>query len=90
MSGATAVLRNGASIVDALTGTDHKRIGLATTATAFAFFLIGGSLALLMRSELASPGMDIVSEGTYNELFTIHGSTMFFLFAAPAAVALGV
>ncbi|HEU4803531.1 MAG TPA: cbb3-type cytochrome c oxidase subunit I [Solirubrobacterales bacterium] len=91
MSGATAVLRNGsASIVDALTGTDHKRIGLATTATAFAFFLIGGSLALLMRSELASPGMDIVSEGTYNELFTIHGSTMFFLFAAPAAVAIGV
>ena len=91
MSGATVALRNGrASLVDALTGTDHKRIGLATVATAIGFFFVGGILALVMRTELASPGMDIVSEGTYNELFTIHGSTMFFLFAVPAAVGIGV
>jgi cytochrome c oxidase subunit I len=72
------------------TATDHKRIGIATCVTAFAFFLVGGSLALLMRTELAEPGMQVVSQGTYNQLFTIHGSTMFFLFAAPVAMGVGL
>ena len=54
------------------------------------FFFIGGVLALVMRTELAEPGMQIVSQGTYNELFTIHGSTMFFLFAVPMSVAVGI
>ncbi len=91
MSGATATLRDGrGSLIDALTGTDHKRIGIATTATAIGFFFVGGILALLMRTELAAPGMQLVSQDTYNELFTVHGSTMFFLFAAPAAVGIGV
>jgi cytochrome c oxidase subunit 1 len=77
-------------LVAAATGTDHKRIGAATVLTALGFFFVGGVLALVMRTELAAPGMQIVSHGTYNELFTIHGSTMFFLFAAPVAVGVGI
>src|SRR5205814_4802897 len=47
--------------------------------TAFAFFLIGGVLALLMRAELAEPGMQLVSRASYNQLFTMHGSVMIYL-----------
>ena len=91
MSGAVTALRSGrGSLLDSVTGTDHKRIGVATTATAVGFFFAGGILALLMRTELAEPGMQVVGQGTYNELFTIHGSTMIFLFAVPAAVGIGV
>jgi cytochrome c oxidase subunit 1 len=86
----TLAIPGGRSLIDAVAGTDHKRVGLATTGTAIGFFFAGGVLALLMRTELAAPGMQVVSQDTYNELFTIHGSTMFFLFAAPAAVGIGV
>jgi len=70
--------------------TDHKRIALRMLAVSFAFFLAGGVLALLMRSELADPGLQLVSRDTYNQLFTMHGSTMIFLVLFPAALALGV
>jgi cytochrome c oxidase subunit 1 len=70
------------------TTTDHKRIGIAYMATAFAFYLLGGVLALFIRAELASPGRQLVSNGTYNELFTMHGSIMLFLFAGPFAFGL--
>src|SRR5687767_11049291 len=53
--------------------------------TAFAFFLFGGVLALLIRAELAQPGRDLVGESAYNQLFTMHGSIMMFLFAVPMA-----
>jgi cytochrome c oxidase subunit 1 len=79
-----------ATVLDLVASTDHKRIGLATVGTAFAFFLIGGTLAVLMRTELAAPGLQVLSEDLYNQVFTAHGSTMFYLFAAPAAVGLGV
>ena len=91
MTGAGAAIADRRSgPIAALTGTDHKRIGAATAFTALGFFFIGGVLALVMRTELAAPGMQIVSQGTYNELFTIHGSTMFFLFAVPMSVAVGI
>jgi cytochrome c oxidase subunit I len=70
--------------------TDHKRIALHMLAVAFGFFLVGGVLALVMRSELASPDLQLVSRDTYNQLFTMHGSTMIFLVLMPAALALGV
>jgi cytochrome c oxidase subunit 1 len=70
--------------------TDHKRIGLRLSVYAFVFFLVGGVLALFMRAELARPGLQVVSEHTYNELFTMHGSTMLYLVAVPLALALGV
>jgi cytochrome c oxidase subunit I len=71
-----------------LTSTDHKRIGVSYMVTAFAFFLLGGALAGLIRLELFSPGLDVVDEGTYNELFTMHGSIMLFLFLGPFAFGL--
>jgi cytochrome c oxidase subunit I len=71
-----------------LTTTDHKRIGLAYMVTAFAFFMLGGALAMAMRTELAEPGMAITEESTYNQWFTMHGSIMMFLFIGPFAFGL--
>jgi cytochrome c oxidase subunit 1 len=71
-----------------LTTTDHKRIGLAYMVTAFAFFMVGGALALGMRAELSEPGLQVVDENTYNEWFTMHGSIMVFLFLGPFAFGL--
>ncbi len=71
-----------------LTTTDHKRIGIAYMVTAFAFFLLGGALAMVIRAELAEPGTQFVGEGRYNELFTMHGSIMLFLFLGPFAFGL--
>lgn len=79
-----------ATLLELLTSTDHKRIGLITSVTAFGFFLLGGALALTMRAELAEPGLQFLSEHTYNQLFTIHGSTMFYLFAAPVVLGVGL
>jgi cytochrome c oxidase subunit I len=72
-----------------LTTTDHKRIGIAYMVTAYAFFLVGGALAMLIRTELAEPGSGLLSQGRYNEMFTMHGSIMLFLFLGPFAFGLG-
>jgi cytochrome c oxidase subunit I len=72
-------------LVGWFTTTDHKKIGILYMVTAFAFFLLGGVLALLIRAELAQPGRDLVGESAYNQLFTMHGSIMMFLFAVPMA-----
>ena len=66
-----------------LTTTDHKKIGAMYITTAFGFFLLGGIFALIIRSELALPGIQFVDPETYNQLFTIHGTTMIFLFVMP-------
>ena len=71
-----------------LTTTDHKAIGLSYMVTSFAFFLLGGVLALVMRAELAQPEMQVVSTDIYNQLFTMHGSIMMFLFLGPFAFGL--
>ncbi|MFR0356455.1 aa3-type cytochrome oxidase subunit I [Streptomyces sediminimaris] len=73
----------GQVVVDWLTTTDHKKIGHLYLITSFAFFLIGGVMALLMRAELARPGLQIVSAYQFNELFTMHGTVMLLLFATP-------
>ncbi|MGH9228839.1 MAG: cytochrome c oxidase subunit I [Acidimicrobiales bacterium] len=71
-----------------LTSTDHKRIGISYMVTAYAFFLVGGALAVIIRSELYQPGQQVVSQGRYNEIFTMHGSIMLFLFLGPFAFGL--
>jgi cytochrome c oxidase subunit I len=71
-----------------LVTTDHKRIGISYMATAYVFFLIGGALAGVIRTELYSPGRQLVSQGRYNEMFTMHGSIMLFLFLGPFAFGL--
>ncbi|HSH21366.1 MAG TPA: cbb3-type cytochrome c oxidase subunit I, partial [Candidatus Caenarcaniphilales bacterium] len=70
-------------IYDWLTTTDHKKIGALYVATSFLFFLLGGVFALFIRGELAVPGLQFVDPETYNQLFTIHGTTMVFLFVMP-------
>ena len=66
-----------------LTTTDHKRIGILYITAAFGFFLAGGVMALLIRTELTSPGLQVVNEQTYNQLFTMHGTVMMLLFGTP-------
>ena len=66
-----------------LTTVDHKRIGVLYMVTALAFFVGGGILALLMRAQLATPAESFITKNSYNELFTIHGTTMIFLFIVP-------
>jgi cytochrome c oxidase subunit 1 len=75
----------GQKIVKVITTTDHKTIGLLYLTTSFFFFLAAGFMAMLMRAELARPGLQFLSLEQYNELFTMHGSIMMFLFAPPAA-----
>ncbi len=66
-----------------LTTVDHKRIGVLYGVTAFAFFLLGGLEALVIRLQLAGPGQHVVSAEMYNALFTMHGTTMIFLAIMP-------
>ena len=73
-----------------LASTDHKSIGRRLIGASFAFFLAGGVMALLMRSELAQPGLQVMGEDTYNQLFSMHGSVMIYLFMTPIGLALGV
>ncbi|WP_329141102.1 aa3-type cytochrome oxidase subunit I [Streptomyces sp. NBC_00670] len=73
----------GERVRDYLTTTDHKKIGNLYLVTSFSFFLLAGLLAMLMRAELARPGLQIVTEHQYNQLFTIHGTIMMLLFATP-------
>src|SRR4051794_28262723 len=70
-------------IYEWLTTTDHKKIGAMYVTTAFGFFILGGIMALVIRSELAFPGVQFVDPETYNQLFTMHGTTMIFLFVMP-------
>jgi cytochrome c oxidase subunit 1 len=71
-----------------VTTTDHKKIGLLYMVTAFLFFLLGGFLAELMRTQLAVPNNTFAARDTYNQWFTLHGSIMLFLFAGPFAFGL--
>ncbi len=67
--------------------TDAKQIGLMYLVTSFIFFLVGGFLALLMRAELARPGLQFLSLEQYNQLFTMHGTIMLLFFATPIVFA---
>ncbi|MGS2586241.1 aa3-type cytochrome oxidase subunit I [Streptomyces hebeiensis] len=73
----------GSRLRNYLTTTDHKTIGSMYLVTSFGFFLLAGALAMLMRAELARPGLQVVSNEQYNQLFTIHGTIMMLLFATP-------
>jgi cytochrome c oxidase subunit 1 len=74
----------GRTVVRWVTTTDHKIIGNLYFISSFIFFLIGGLMALLIRAELFSPGLQIVKDPEqYNELFTMHGTIMLLLFATP-------
>ncbi|MGW4423039.1 aa3-type cytochrome oxidase subunit I [Streptosporangium sp. NPDC004631] len=78
-----APTRKGSVIAKWLSSTDHKIIGHLYLITSFAFFLIGGVMALIMRAELAQPGLQITSAEQFNQLFTMHGTVMLLMFATP-------
>ncbi|MCH5642986.1 MULTISPECIES: cytochrome c oxidase subunit I [unclassified Gordonia (in: high G+C Gram-positive bacteria)] len=69
-----------------ITTTDHKLIGMMYITACFAFFLIGGLMALLMRGELAHPGMQFLSTEQFNQLFTMHGTVMLLMYATPIVI----
>ncbi len=73
----------GQRIVKVITTTDHKVIGNLYFVTSFAFFLMAGIMALIIRANLAQPGSQVVSDDMYNQLFTMHGTIMLLLFATP-------
>jgi cytochrome c oxidase subunit 1 len=76
----------GKNFVKWITSTDHKTIGYMYLITTFAWFLIGGLLALFLRAELSRPGMQFLSNEQYNQIFTMHGTIMLLMFATPLFV----
>src|SRR5919108_4974630 len=72
-----------------VTTTDHKKIGILYLINSFIFFFLGGLLALGVRVELAQPGLQFVTDQTYNELFTMHATFMIFLFIIPILAGFG-
>jgi cytochrome c oxidase subunit 1 len=77
----------GSALARMLRTTDAKQIGMMYLVTSFGFFFVGGLMALLMRGELARPGMQFLSPEQYNQLFTMHGTIMLLLFATPIVFA---
>src|SRR5690606_8554971 len=69
---------------------NHKQLARRYLYTAFAFFALGGVMALLMRLQLVVPENDLVGNALYNQLFTMHGSTMMFFFAVPVVEAVAM
>lgn len=76
-------------IYDWITTVDHKKIGIMYVISSFMFFLVGGLLALVIRSELAAPGLQFVTAEQYNSVFGLHAINMIFLFVMPMMTGLG-
>jgi cytochrome c oxidase subunit 1 len=79
-----------AGVWGALTTVDHKVIGRRYIITAFVFLFLAGILAIIMRLQLAQPNGKLLTPELYNQLFTMHGTTMMFLFAVPVMEAFAV
>jgi cytochrome c oxidase subunit 1 len=84
------VWRDKPGLLGWITTVDHKRVGRRYIATAFVFLLLGGVLALLMRLQLARPESGLIGADRYNQIFSMHGTTMMFLFAVPVMEAMAV
>jgi cytochrome c oxidase subunit I+III len=82
--------RDKPGLIGWITTVDHKRVGRRYIATAFVFLLLGGVLALLMRLQLARPESGLIGPDRYNQIFSMHGTTMMFLFAVPVMEAMAV
>ncbi len=85
-----AVWRNRTGFIGWLTTTDHKSIAKRYVATAFIFFLLAGLEAATMRAQLSRPENGFLGPDTYNQFFTMHGTTMMFLFAVPVMIGVGL
>jgi cytochrome c oxidase subunit I+III len=82
--------RSGPGLLGWLSDTDHKSVGKRYIVTALVFFLLGGIEAALMRIQLARPENALLDPDRYNQIFTMHGTTMMFLFAVPILTAAGL
>ena len=72
-------------VLDVITTTDHKMIGSLYLVSSFVFFVLAGVMAMVIRAELWSPGLQVVqTPQQYNQLFTMHGTVMLLFFATPA------
>jgi cytochrome c oxidase subunit I len=80
---ARSVPRQRRAWIDWVMTVDHKKIGILYMVTAFVFFLVGGVEALLIRIQLGAPDNTFLTPEKYNQLFTMHGTTMIFLFVVP-------
>jgi len=81
---------NSRGLIAWLSSVDHKSIGKRSLITSFVFFMLGGVLAALMRIQLARPDNTFLGPDLYNQIFTVHGTTMMFLFAVPVMLSLGI
>jgi cytochrome c oxidase subunit I len=86
----TTLPRARGGVLGLIASTDHKNVAIRIFLTGFFFFVAGGILALLIRTELYSPGQQLVNQDHYNEIFSMHGSTMIYLFVVPISLAIGV
>ncbi|MFC3537859.1 cbb3-type cytochrome c oxidase subunit I, partial [Couchioplanes caeruleus subsp. azureus] len=77
----------GSALARILRTTDAKQIGIMYMVTSIVFYVVGGFLALLIRTELARPGMQVLSPEQYNQMFTMHGTIMLLFFATPIVFA---
>ena len=73
-----------------LSAVNNSQVGLFYIATALLFFVLAGVLGLMMRAQLALPDSNLMSPSTYNQVFTMHGTVMMFLFAVPVVEAIAV
>ncbi|MCA9834201.1 MAG: cytochrome c oxidase subunit I [Thermomicrobiales bacterium] len=87
VSGAHTGTKKRSGLLDWITTVDHKKIGIMYGVTAIFFLMVGGLEALLIRTQLITSGNGLINEKTYNELFTMHGTTMIFLAVMPLTVA---
>jgi cytochrome c oxidase subunit 1/cytochrome c oxidase subunit I+III len=78
-----SIWETGPGIIGWLSSVDHKQVGIRYIVTAFTFLLLGGIEALVMRLQLAQPNEHVVTPGVYDQLFSMHGLTMIFLYAMP-------
>ncbi len=86
----TEIWTRARGIVGWLSVVNHKAVGIRFIVTALVLFLLAGLLALTMRLQLALPQLNILSPEAYNQIFTMHGTTMMFLFAVPIMEGVGI
>src|SRR6476661_9407883 len=87
--GTLTIPKERSALMDWVMTVDHKKIGILYIATAFGFFVVGGIEALLMRTQLGTPNNTFLPPDLYNQIFTMHATTMIFLAIMPLNVGFG-
>src|SRR5262249_53183713 len=88
-AGSLTIPKQRSALMDWVMTVDHKKIGILYLVAAFGFFVVGGIEALLMRTQLGTPNNTFLPPDLYNQIFTMHGTTMIFLGVMPLSVGFG-